>query len=135
MTTRSDPGQKYFNAELEQKTFDPDKAKFYLKQAGLDSLDVELSSSDAAFPGAVDAATLISNSAAKCGINVSPSNASPMMVIGPRSGPRKPWCASYWAGRPVEDLMFSLAFQSGVAWNESFWSHEKFDKIAGRGPG
>ncbi len=25
--------------------------------------------------------------------------------------------------------MFSLAFQSGVAWNESLWSHEKFDKI------
>ncbi|WP_254439192.1 ABC transporter substrate-binding protein [Ruegeria arenilitoris] len=121
-------GQKYFNAELEQKTFDPDKAKFYLKQAGLDSLHVELSTSDAAFPGAVDAATLISNSAAKCGINVTVKR-EPNDGYWSEVWTKKPWCASYWAGRPVEDLMFSLAFQSGVAWNESFWSNEKFDTL------
>ena len=63
-------GQKFFNSELEQKSFDPDKAKFFLKEAGLDTLDVELSSSDAAFSGAIDAALLIQNSAAQCGINV-----------------------------------------------------------------
>jgi peptide/nickel transport system substrate-binding protein len=121
-------GQRYFNSALEQKSFDPDKAKFYLKQAGLSSLDVELSSSDAAFAGAVDAATLISNSQAKCGINVSVKR-EPNDGYWSEVWTKKPWCASYWAGRPVEDLMFSLAFQSGVAWNESFWSHETFDKI------
>ncbi|WP_305987297.1 ABC transporter substrate-binding protein [Roseibium sp. MMSF_3544] len=121
-------GQKYFNSELEQKTIDPDKAKYFLKQAGLDSLDVELSASDAAFPGAIDAAQLIQNSAAKSGINVK-------VVREPNDGYwsdvwlKKPWCASYWAGRPVEDLMFSLAFKSGVSWNESLWSHEKFDAL------
>ena len=31
-------GQLYYNTELEQKTYDPDKAKWYLKEAGLDSL-------------------------------------------------------------------------------------------------
>ena len=25
--------------------------------------------------------------------------------------------------------MFSLAFKSGVSWNESFWSHEQFDAL------
>lgn len=33
------------------------------------------------------------------------------------------------AGRPVEDLIFSLVFKSGVDWNESFWSHERFDNL------
>ncbi len=49
-------GQRYFNSEMAQTEYDPDKAKFYLKEAGLDSVDVELAVADAAFPGAVDAA-------------------------------------------------------------------------------
>ena len=48
--------QRYFNKDLPQKTYDPEKAKFYLKKAGLSSLDVDLSAADAAFGGAVDAA-------------------------------------------------------------------------------
>src|SRR5690606_24867859 len=48
--------QKYFNKELEQRTYDPDKAKYYLKQAGLDSLSVDLAAADGGFAGAVDAA-------------------------------------------------------------------------------
>ncbi|UWQ93460.1 ABC transporter substrate-binding protein [Rhodobacteraceae bacterium M382] len=121
-------GQRYFNNELEQKTFDPDKAKFFLKQAGLTTLDVELTTADAAFSGAVDAATLISNSAAKCGINVTVQRTANDGYWS-EVWTKKPWCASYWAGRPVEDLMFSLAFKSGVAWNESRWTHEHFDSV------
>ena len=34
------PGQLYYNTELEQKTYDPDKAKWHLKEAGMDSLSV-----------------------------------------------------------------------------------------------
>lgn len=121
-------GQRYFNSELEQKAFDPDRARSYLKKAGLDSLKVQLSTSDAAFAGAIDAAVLIQDSCAKAGIEVE-------VVREPNDGywsnvwRNKGWCASYWAGRPVEDLMFSLAFKSGVAWNESFWTHEKFDNL------
>ena len=50
--------QLYYNTELEQKTYDPDKAKWHLKEAGLDSLEVSLSAADAAFAGAVDAGVL-----------------------------------------------------------------------------
>jgi len=120
-------GQRFYNSEMEQKSFDPDRARHFLKEAGMQSLDVKLHASDAAFPGAVDACLLIQNSASKCGINVE-------VVREPNDGywsdvwRKKPWCASYWAGRPVEDLMFSLAFKSGVSWNESFWSHDRFDK-------
>ncbi|WP_371225763.1 ABC transporter substrate-binding protein [Roseovarius sp. 2305UL8-3] len=121
-------GQRFFNTELEQKTFDPDKAKFHLKESGLSSIDVELSASDAAFAGAIDAGLLIQNSAAEAGINVK-------VVREPNDGywsdvwMKKQWVASYWGGRPVEDLMFTLAFKSGVSWNESFWSNERFDSL------
>ena len=33
------PSQRFHAADLEQRTYDPDKAKFHLKKAGLDSLD------------------------------------------------------------------------------------------------
>jgi len=121
-------GQRFFNKELEQKTLDPDKAKYYLKQAGLSSLSVELSVSDAAFAGAVEAGVLYQNSAAKCGIDIK-------VVREPNDGywsdvwMQKGWCGSYWGGRPVEDLMFSTAYQTGVAWNEAFWSNARFDEL------
>ncbi|MEB8386892.1 ABC transporter substrate-binding protein [Rhodobacteraceae bacterium KMM 6894] len=122
------PNQRFYNDEMEQKTFDPDKAKFYLDKAGISDLSVPLTTSDAAFPGAVDACLLIQNSAAECGITVDVERA-------PNDGywsdvwQKRPWCASYMAGRPVEDLMFSLAYKSGVSWNESFWSNEAFDAL------
>ena len=47
-------GQRFNNGEMEQKSYDPDKAKWHLEQAGLDSIDVSLSAADAAFVGAVE---------------------------------------------------------------------------------
>ena len=38
--------------------YDPDKAKFHLKKAGFETIKVDFSASDAAFPGAVDAGLL-----------------------------------------------------------------------------
>ena len=45
-----------------------------------------------------------------------------------------PFCVSYWAGRPTEDLMLSLAFSAKSAWNETHWNNEQFEKllVAGR---
>ena len=43
--------------DIEQRPYDPDKAAFHFKKAGLDR-SIQLLTSDAAFPGAVDAAIL-----------------------------------------------------------------------------
>jgi peptide/nickel transport system substrate-binding protein len=59
-----------FHAELEQRAYDPDKAKFHLKQAGLDKLSLDLSAADAAFAGAVDAAVLMKEQMAPAGIDI-----------------------------------------------------------------
>ncbi len=61
---------RFHAGELEQRTYDPDKARFHLKNAGLSSLKVDLSAADAAFPGAVDAAVLYKEHAAKPGIEI-----------------------------------------------------------------
>ncbi len=121
-------GQRFFNKDLPQTPYDPDKAKFYLKKSGLDSLEVSLSAADAAFAGAVDAAVLFQNSAKGAGIKLN-------VLREPNDGywsdvwMKKPFSAVYWSGRPVEDAMFSTAYKTGVSWNDSFWSNKRFDEL------
>ncbi|WP_162855070.1 ABC transporter substrate-binding protein [Stappia sp. BW2] len=122
------PSYRYYADDIEQTSYDPDKSKFYLKQAGLDSLDVSLSAADAAFGGAVDAAVLFSNSAAKAGINLKPvreSNDGYWSDVWMK----KPFSAVYWGGRPTEDLAFTVAYAAGAPWNDTFWDNERFNKL------
>ncbi len=122
------PANQYYAADLPQTEYDPEKAKFHLKQAGLDSLDIDLSASAAAFNGAVDAAVLFQQSAKDIGINVN-------VVREPQDGywsnvwQKKPFCACYWSGRATEDWMFSTAYETGVPWNDNFWENERFQSL------
>ncbi len=122
------PSNLYHASELPQRTYDPEKAKWHLKQAGLSELTVELSAADAAFNGSVDFAVLYKEHAAKAGITINVDRV-------PNDGywsdvwMKKPWCACYWSGRPTEDWMFSTAYAEGADWNDSFWSHELFNKL------
>ncbi|MEQ9490302.1 MAG: ABC transporter substrate-binding protein [Alphaproteobacteria bacterium] len=119
---------RYHNSDLPQRSYDPDKAKWHLKKAGAEGLTVELSASNAAFAGAVGAAVLYKESAAAAGINVN-------VIREPGDGYwsnvwlKKPWCACYWGGRPTEDQMFSTAYETGVPWNDTNWSNERFDTL------
>lgn len=122
------PANRYFNPDMEAKTYDPDKAKFYLREAGLDTLEVNLSAANAAFSGAVDGAVLISEKAAAAGITVTVDRV-PDDGYWDNVWMKKPFCASYWGGRPTEDQAFTIAYASGAAWNESFWEHARFNEL------
>lgn len=109
-------------------TFDPEKAKFHLKKAGLSNLKVDINLSDAAFNGCVDAGVLYQASAAKCGIDIN-------VVREAADGYwdnvwlKKPWCASYWSGRPTCDWMFTTVYAKGANWNETRWANERFNEL------
>ena len=114
------PANQYYHSDMEQLAYDPDKAKFYLQQAGLTELNIDFSASNAAFEGAVDAGQLYQASAAAGGININ-------VIQEPSDGYwsnvwlNKPFCACYWSGRATEDWMFSTAYEEGVPWNDSQW--------------
>ncbi|QGX99100.1 ABC transporter substrate-binding protein [Roseovarius faecimaris] len=118
----------FFNAELEQRSYDPDKAKWHLKQAGHDSLDLTLSASDAAFAGAVDAAVLYKEQARDAGLNIT-------VVREPTDGywsdvwMKKPWCACYWPGYATPDSIFTQAYAAGASWNDTFWDNGRFNEL------
>ena len=109
-------------------TYDPDKAKFYLKKAGMSSLKVDLSAADAAFAGALDAAQLMAASAKAAGIEINVVR-EPNDSYWDNVWLKKPWCMSYWSGRPTADLMFTTGYAADAAWNDTFWKNDPFNQL------
>jgi peptide/nickel transport system substrate-binding protein len=113
-------------------TYDPEKAKFHLKKAGMENLKVDLSVADAAFNGAVDAAVLYQQHAKAAGIDIN-------IVREPNDGYwdnvwlKKAWCASYWGGRPTCDWMFTSVYAKGAGWNETNWANPRFNELLVQG--
>jgi len=122
------PVNRYFAKNLEQRTYDPDKAKYHMKKAGMMDHIFNLHSAESAYPGATDTAVLIKEQAQKAGININ-------VVREPSDGywsnvwMKKEWCMCYWGGRPVEDMMFTVAYQTGAPWNDTHWSNKRFDEL------
>ena len=122
------PANKYFNRDLKQRTYDPDRARFHMKKAGVDSLTLNLSAAEAAFGGAVDTAVLYREHAARAGIGINvirESNDGYWSNVWMK----KPWSMCYWGGRPTEDWMFSIAYARGASWNDTFWEHDRFNEL------
>ncbi|MBW2120477.1 MAG: ABC transporter substrate-binding protein [Deltaproteobacteria bacterium] len=115
-------------SELPQRRYDPDKAKYLMKKAGQLDHTFELHAADAAFAGAIDAALLYKESAAKAGIKIK-------VVREPNDGywsnvwMKKAWCMCYWAGRVTSDMMFSTAYWEKSNWNDTFWKNKRFNQL------
>ena len=120
----SDP---MWSPDIPQRPYDPEKATFHWKKADV-SGPIQLSAAEAAFTGAVDTAVLMKEHAAKAGIEIE-------VIREPNDGywsnvwMQKPYCMSYWGGRPTADLMLSVAYKSDAAWNDTFWRREDFDRL------
>ncbi|MGC1486679.1 MAG: ABC transporter substrate-binding protein, partial [Albidovulum sp.] len=117
-----------FDATIEQRAFDLEKAAEHYAASGHDGSPIELEVADGAFPGAVDAATLWQASANQAGI--------PLVIKKvPDDGywsdvwNVKPFCASYWGGRPVQDQMYSTAYLSTAEWNDTRFFNAEFDAL------
>ncbi len=121
-------GNRYFAKDLPQRTYDPDKARFYLKKAGRKSLSVEISLADAAYEGAVDTGVLYREQAAKAGIDITVKRV-PNDGYWDKVWMHAPWCASYYGGRPTEDWMFSWIYSEGATWNEAHWKNDRFNTL------
>jgi peptide/nickel transport system substrate-binding protein len=119
--------QRYFASDLEQREYDPDKARFHLDKAGLSNLSVELYTAEI-FGGAVDAAVLYKEFASKAGIDI---EVKKVAADGYWSDiwMQKPWCMSYWQGRPTVDWMFSAGYAADATWNDTYWKNDRFNKL------
>ncbi len=117
-----------YAAKISQRHYDPDKARFYLRKAGLDSLQVQLSTSEAAGANAVDMAVLFKQGASKSGIDVGVVRES---ADGYWSNVwlKKPFVVVNAGQRPTPDIVFSQFFQDGAAWNDTNWHNDRFQSL------
>ncbi len=122
------PAMPYWPSDIPQREYDPDKAKFLLKRAGHEGLEIDLSTADSVYSGAVDMAVLYAEHAKASGIKIN-------VVREPNDGyysdvwMKKPWCMVQWGARPTPDVIYSLAYKDDAAWNESHWQNKRFNEL------
>lgn len=121
------PGSRYYNAELPQRAYDPEKAKFLLKKAGMEKITMPLVCSPAA-TGSVDIAVLLQQSAKSVGLNLN-VNRVPSDGYWSNHWMKHPLSFGNINPRPNADVIFSQFFQSTAPWNESGWKNEQFDQL------
>jgi peptide/nickel transport system substrate-binding protein len=119
--------QRYFAADLEQRTYDPDKARFHLKQAGLGELTVPLVAADV-YPGGVDGAILYQETARAAGIAIDVRRI-PTDGYWTEVPLKKAWHVSSLAGRPTVDWVMSVSYAADAAWNDTTWANERFNGL------
>jgi len=122
------PIDPYYNANIPQRAYDPDKANFHIKKAGMEGVPIDIYGSDVAGTGALDSAQHLQQSAKNAGINLNVIN-PPADSFWSAVWMQKPIITSGWDPRPVPDLIFSIAFAGSSTWNESMWKNDKFDKL------
>ena len=122
------PEMPYYPKDIPQRPYDPDQARSLLKKAGMEGLKVDLSTADSVTSGAVDMAVLFAEHAKAAGIEIN-------IVREPNDGYwsdvwlKKPFCVAQWGARPTPDVMYSTAYKSDAAWNESKWNDPRFDEL------
>jgi peptide/nickel transport system substrate-binding protein len=121
------PGNRYHLADLPQRPYDPERARFLLKRAGLGRARLVVYASPAA-EGSVDMASLLQQSAAGVGLDLAVNRV-----------PADGYWSNHWMKhslgfgntnpRATADLLFSTYFKSDAPWNEAAWKSEKFDQL------
>jgi peptide/nickel transport system substrate-binding protein len=124
------PCQKCHASDLPQRPYDPDKARFHMKKAGMLDHTFNLHVADAGWPGtdATAAAMLFKKHAAKAGIKINVTMESDGGYWD-KVWMKKSWVMCYWSGRATADWMLSTAYAAESSWNDTFWKHERFNRI------
>jgi len=122
------PSMKYFAKDIPQRPYDPDKAAFHFKKAGMANAKMELQVSEGAFSGATDAAVLYQEAMKKAGLTLDVKRVSGDGYWD-NVWLKVPFCAVYWGGRPTADNQLSQTFLSTANWNDTHWRRPDFDKL------
>jgi len=122
------PTYKYYAADIPQREYDLDRAKFHLKKAGHSSLKLTFHTSTVAFPTAIDAAILMKEHARPAGIDIEvvqePADNYWSNIWGSVA-----WCQNNHNGRATEGTLFTQAYKAGANSNKSKWNNPRFNAL------
>lgn len=119
---------QYYNPNIPQRPYDPEKSKFLLKKAGMSDLKVTLHTSEHLWAGALDAALLYSEHAKKAGIELTIKKV-PSDGYWSHTWRKVPWSSSYWNAGPTADHILTRAYGADAPWNETKWQHPRFNEL------
>jgi peptide/nickel transport system substrate-binding protein len=121
-----DPTNRFYVAGLPQRAFDPERAKFHFKKAGVAGA-VPIVASPAALYS-VEMALVLQQTAKDVGVD-----------IDVKRMPADGYWSNHWLSSPVgfgnvnprpsADILLTQFFKSDAQWNESRWKSDKFDQI------
>lgn len=121
------PTNRYFNPEIPQRPYDPDRAKYHVRMAGLTGARLPMFASPAA-EGSVDMASVLQEYGSKVGLSLA-VNRVPADGYWSAHWMKHPLTFGNTNPRPTADLLFSLCYKSDAAWNESHWNNPTFDRL------
>jgi peptide/nickel transport system substrate-binding protein len=121
------PGNRYHNAELPQRQYDPERARFHLQRSGLSGIRLPVYASPAA-DGSVDMGSLLQETAARVGLKLA-INRVPADGYWSNHWMKHPLGFGNTNPRPTADMIFSQLFKSDAPWNESGWKNARFDQL------
>jgi peptide/nickel transport system substrate-binding protein len=118
---------RYHAADIPQRKYDPDKARYHLKKSGHANTQLNLHTGEL-FPGAVSASELYQHQAEKAGLDIK-------LVRHPADGYWSevwnvlPFTWVWWGPRITEDLILSLAFLGSSSWNDTRIDIDRLNKL------
>lgn len=120
------PVDPYYKA-IPQRTYDVDKAKFYLRKGGVENIELTLFTSDAVVARSTDYALHLKESAAAAGVKINVQR-EPNEGYWDNIWIKRPFTMAQWLPRPTADLRFSFTYESTAKWNDAHWKNETFDR-------
>lgn len=121
------PFDPNYNADIPQRSFDPQRSRFLLKRAGLLGTRLPVYVSPAA-ASSIDMGSILQEHAAQIGLNLA-INRVPSDGYWSTHWMKHPLTFGNINPRPSADLMFSLFFESGATQNEAGWKSARFDNM------
>ncbi|WP_019937099.1 ABC transporter substrate-binding protein [Bordetella sp. FB-8] len=127
------PWHPYYAANLPQRPYDLERAKFHVKKGKLQGLGGDLVCSEP-IDGSVEGAQLLQQAGNQVGLK-----------LNVRRVPYDGYWSQHWMKhpmsygsinpRPTLDMLFSQFYYSSARWNESGWKNAQFDQllVASRG--
>ena len=122
-----DPTNPFFAADLPQRPYDPDRARYHFEKAGVLGETLPMVVSETA-RASVEIGTILQQDGGDIGLNIDLNRV-----------PSDGYWSNYWlkvpfgfgtlSARPTADLILSLLYHSEAPWNEAAWKNEQFDQL------
>lgn len=122
------PADPMYARDIPIRPYDPDRARFHLRKAGMENPTIDIHTSTAAGPGNIEQALMFQQTAQAGGVTV---NVRRMPGDGYWSNTwmKQPFNGSHWNMRPTANTLWNQMYVSNAPYNETAFRDERIDNL------